>query len=284
MSETSNNSQNAYAYKDEAKDFFRNINIQFLVHEMKSPLNILDTNIMMLLSNKKEYGKLSSQQQRFLERSKRSALKLRNLIQTILEVGSSQNGRVDLNSFRISPCILDILVAALETVEHESCSEKEIAAATMKYLNRNNVFFEISDDISDLSIYQDQRKFMYIISNIVRNALYHRDSSIHVSVEKADEQHICIHISDDGPGIAPEDKSKLFMCYASKSHQVVRLKGHGLGLPSSRILARFLGGDISVDPDYDGGTHFIVRLPITFDTELASEAGYEINDVQSQPN
>ena len=55
-------------------DFFREIDIQFLIHELKDPLAIIETGMRTLINRQDKYGELSALQQGVLKRSLRSTL------------------------------------------------------------------------------------------------------------------------------------------------------------------------------------------------------------------
>jgi signal transduction histidine kinase len=65
-----------------------------------------------------------------------------------------------------------------------------------------------------------------------------------------------IRVSDNGPGIEPEDLSHVFTPFFS------RFGGSGLGLPVARQLLHQHGGSLSVESSPGKGATFIVQLPV----------------------
>jgi len=65
-----------------------------------------------------------------------------------------------------------------------------------------------------------------------------------------------ILIADDGPGIAPEERDKLFMPYYS-----TKKRGSGLGLAIVRRIVAEHGGTVEVGPNEPRGTRFTIELP-----------------------
>jgi len=65
-----------------------------------------------------------------------------------------------------------------------------------------------------------------------------------------------IIVADDGPGIAPEDRDKLFMPYYS-----TKKRGSGLGLAIVRRIIAEHGGTVDVGPNEPRGTRFVIDLP-----------------------
>jgi len=67
-----------------------------------------------------------------------------------------------------------------------------------------------------------------------------------------------IDVIDNGPGVAPADRRKIFSLFESRKG----MRGTGLGLPVSAKIMREHGGDIKVlEPDSGRGTCFRIRLP-----------------------
>jgi two-component system, OmpR family, sensor kinase len=257
------------SYRQEgAQDFFRQLDIQLLIHELKGPLSVIESNNRMLIEWPDRYGRLNEFQARALKRSMRCTAKLKNIIQGILEVGSSQTGCFRLGRFDVVHSTTEILVDVLET---ELCKpigepygpEYDIGQQQYEYLSANGIFLEISPEVKGLVLNQDEAKFRHILANLVRNALQHKKSTVIVQMTlKKPNLEICVN--DDGHGIAPEDQPKLFQCYTQikTAHREVRVKGHGLGLACSRILARRIGGDITIDTLCRSGSRFILQLPL----------------------
>ena len=265
------------ALQDEyAKDFFRTVNIKLLIHELKGPLDVLETNIKML----NDTGTLTPSQQNILKRSMRSAAKLRNIVQSLLEVGSSQAGRIDLQRFDVIQCSTQVLVDALETIVVKDFDIPTTTTDICAFLAANGIHLSVSGEVQGISLVQDKIKFSYILGNLVRNCLRFKKTRIDVkmAIIGADLQ---ISVSDDGPGIDYESLDKLFKHHFKKVAQDTpsNRKGHGLGLASSQILSRYLGGDIAIDPEYSDGARFLLRLPVMLDKQGAQEDGYEVHEV-----
>jgi signal transduction histidine kinase len=91
-----------------------------------------------------------------------------------------------------------------------------------------------------------------ILSNLADNARRHASSRITFTVT-TEEQRVLVRVSDDGPGVADEDRDRIFERFVSLD----RRGGSGLGLPIARGLAQALGGELC----YADG--FVLDLPRT---------------------
>jgi signal transduction histidine kinase len=66
-----------------------------------------------------------------------------------------------------------------------------------------------------------------------------------------------IHIADDGPGVPPEEREKLFLPYYS-----TKGRGSGLGLAIVRRIVAEHGGNIELADNTPHGSRFTIDLPV----------------------
>ncbi|WP_321344248.1 ATP-binding protein [Breoghania sp.] len=76
-----------------------------------------------------------------------------------------------------------------------------------------------------------------------------------------DERHLLVTVSDDGPGIDPQELPTLFLPYRQGASGQRLRSGSGLGLWISRTLAQRLGGRLDVESEYGHGTTFTLEVP-----------------------
>ena len=111
----------------------------------------------------------------------------------------------------------------------------------------------------DLSLMVDQEQMRLVLLNLVLNAgdAVPENGIIEVLAEGAeDSAQVVISLTDNGPGIAPEDLGRIFEPYFTK-----RPGGTGLGLALARRIVEEHGGKIGVQNRPQGGARFEVRLP-----------------------
>ncbi len=97
-----------------------------------------------------------------------------------------------------------------------------------------------------------------IAANLIQNAIAVTPAGrrIDVSLENG-EGHLTLAVADQGPGIPPEIRERLF-----EPGRSTRPGGTGLGLAISHLLARQLGGELSLAHSGSDGAIFQLRLPL----------------------
>ncbi len=110
----------------------------------------------------------------------------------------------------------------------------------------------------------DPAKLEIILTNLLSNAFKYtpEGGDVQLSVNRPDEDHLRIRVSDSGQGMRPEDLKHIFEPF----YQVVRkdrpkAPGTGIGLSLVRELVQVLGGTIHVESELGSGSAFEVRLP-----------------------
>lgn len=257
------------AFDDDSGRFFREIQIEFLIHELKSPISIAETGMRTLLEKRKKYGELSSRQEKTLKRALRNTQKAREMLYDLLEIGRAEAGCFHCAGFQPAKAAYEVLMDALETMAagiFEQCRMCREEKETIQFLSGCGIFLDIAPCLACMEIVQDEIKFRQILGNLIKNALHHRKGRVEVRMKQEDNR-LLTEVSDDGPGIKPEHHQMIFERYAQvkKANECRALKrrGHGLGLAGALILARGLGGDIEVESnDKRKGSTFRLILPI----------------------
>ena len=117
----------------------------------------------------------------------------------------------------------------------------------------------VSEPSRQVPAHGDARGVIQILVNLLGNAVRHspQGGTVAITFDRA-EGFARAHVSDQGPGIDPEDQQRIF-------ERFERAKGTeggtGLGLAIARRLANSMGGDISLESTPGQGSRFTVSLP-----------------------
>ena len=115
----------------------------------------------------------------------------------------------------------------------------------------------LQDDMPPVRL--DAEQIKRVLINLVDNAVEAMQRQGHLVVETA---HDAVHkvarvvVADDGPGILPGDRDKLFLPYYS-----TKGRGSGLGLAIVRRIVAEHGGNVEVSDNSPRGTRFTIELP-----------------------
>ncbi len=112
----------------------------------------------------------------------------------------------------------------------------------------------------------DHNQIQHVILNLFLNAAEAMGNKGTLSVAtKVDDGYVQIRISDTGPGIAPENRNKIF----STTFTTKNLKeGSGMGLPISQYIVANHGGRLEFTSTPRKGTSFFVYLPLEDEDSL----------------
>ena len=109
----------------------------------------------------------------------------------------------------------------------------------------------------------DRRRIELALGAILDNAIKFTQPGGEISLTGVlSERELSLTISDNGPGIAPEERGKIFeKFYQIDPHNTGQIRGFGLGLFYARQFVMDHGGDISLDSTAGKGTTVTIRLP-----------------------
>jgi two-component system sensor kinase FixL len=113
----------------------------------------------------------------------------------------------------------------------------------------------------------DKVQIQQVLLNLLRNAIEAMQASacreITISTTPAADNMLAVQVADTGAGIAPDIASKLFQPFVTTKRQ-----GMGIGLSLSRTIIESHGGEITVEPNPEGGTIFRFTLRRVVPEEL----------------
>ena len=115
----------------------------------------------------------------------------------------------------------------------------------------------------------DEPRLRQVVTNLMSNALTHTPAGTAVAVTLDTDYgggrpgHVRVAVRDRGPGLTPEDRSKVFeRFYRSDPSRTRSAGGTGLGLSIVAALVAAHGGHVSVESEPGKGSTFAVDLPL----------------------
>jgi signal transduction histidine kinase len=225
---------------DRAKDvFYSNIS-----HEFRTPLTLLLAPIEDLL--REEGGRLNEGQRRALLAARRSAMRLRRLVNGLLDLASLEAGRLALTAEPIDLARL--------TREIASTVEPSMASAGLRFV------VECPPLPRPARI--DRNAWETIVLNLLSNARNYTPQGAVTLRLGAVGDRVRLVVSDTGAGIPPAILPHVFdRFYRSAESGARSVEGTGLGLSLVREFARALGGDVGATSTPNEGSIFTVEVP-----------------------
>ena len=128
-------------------------------------------------------------------------------------------------------------------------------------LEEKGIRLDLPDDPPTLRF--DRTRLYQLFANLIGNAVQHMDRErggrVVVQIETAPDGWRII-VEDNGPGIAPEDRQRIFDVFQTASHTSGRDRS-GLGLAIVKKIVETHSGRVWVESGADGGSRFIIWLP-----------------------
>ncbi len=229
-------------------------------HDLRSPLNVLLGHGRLLQDTD-----LDQQERASVDAIVRQGRKILDLVETLLERGKGEQGRLSLE-----PRTLDIAELCKETAQ-----EMEILAAERGVALR-------SETPESLQLLGDEVKLREVLENLIGNAIQHAPEGGQVVVRaqrhrRPDGDVARVMVEDNGSGIEEEQLHLVFDRYRHGPG------GTGLGLAICREFVELHGGEIWAENAEGSGAVFQFTLPMAKDASSRAQASSPVSDAEDAP-
>jgi two-component system OmpR family sensor kinase len=117
-----------------------------------------------------------------------------------------------------------------------------------------------AQSLPEIPFVGDEELLKRMLVNLVQNAVHHTRAGGVVSIDLSNGSAIAIDVTDEGSGIAAEDRERIFDRFVQLDRSR-RGSGSGLGLPIARWIAEAHGGALTLESSSTTGSTFRVVLP-----------------------
>ena len=210
-----------------------------VTHELKTPIAVAKLNLETLLKHQLDEHKQRKLIQASLEETKR----LDFLTNNILVSAQLEGQWYQLNK---------------EELDFSNLLIDRVQEFQQRFPDRI-----IERDIeSGIDIDGDPLLIQILVNNLLENALKYSEKAEAVRVTlHEDEQQVVLTVKDEGPGIPPEEKDKIFGKFYRVGNEATRKKkGTGLGLYLCQKIAKDHNADISMTNNNPKGSIFVVKF------------------------
>jgi signal transduction histidine kinase len=211
-----------------------------VAHDLREPLSLIILGIAILLDDPSKT--LDDDVQERLDLISRAAHRMRNIIRELLLLASVRKAEIEITPLED---MTDIVAEAQQRLDYmiEEHKAEIILPRTWPVALGYGPWIE------------------EVWANYISNAIKYGGQPLRIELG-ADSQEsgmIRFWIHDNGPGLKPEEQSRLFTPFTRLDQ--VRAKGHGLGLSIVQRIVRKLGGQVGVESEVGRGSTFSFTLP-----------------------
>ena len=213
-------------------------------HELRTPLNAIIGFSEVLLE--RMFGELNERQDDYLRDIWSSGKHLLELLNDILDLSKIEAGQMVLNRSEF---------AARESLEYCLSLVRERALKQRILLS-----LEVDPGVGMLDA--DRLRFRQVVLNLLSNAVKFTPDGGRVDVRASiRDQDLVVEVADTGPGVAAEDRQRIFDSFQQGARLPGQAEGTGLGLTLSKRIVELHGGRIWVDSGAGKGSTFGFALP-----------------------
>jgi signal transduction histidine kinase len=216
--------------------------ISTITHELRSPLGFIKGYTTTLLRSDTSWD--ATTQQEFLRIIDTETDHLQDLIENLLDSARLQSNMLEMHLQPVS----------VEGLIHNIMARTSIHHPDMV------THLEIIQPIKMVSA--DPRRLEQVFENLVTNASkYAPNSPLWITIKPGDKTQI-IEFRDEGPGIPPDSREKIFWRFYRDPQTSKETRGSGLGLYICHQIIDAHHGQISVESTVGKGTTFTISLPV----------------------
>jgi len=221
-----------------------------IAHDMRSPLLALQMSVELLAE---QAGSADPENATLASTAKRGAAQVVEMVSQMLDVSRLESGKLELD--REPADLADIAREAIATLR--------------PHAGERTLLLEAGPAVP---IAVDKNLLRRVVVNLLANAIKFTkpDGHIRIGVQLA-EGHPRVAVTDDGPGIAPEQHQRIFEKYGQTATGA-RRGGSGLGLTFCKMVIEAHGGTIGLDSALGRGSTFWFTLPPAASSDPRSPA------------
>jgi signal transduction histidine kinase len=217
--------------------------VHMIVHDLRSPLSAISGYLGLALRAGR--GEISPGILHDIEDALKATSKMTSMVNAVLDASMLEGGRMKL---KIGSCDLGLVV------------EEVVAGLRVIAEDRRLV---IGPRRGNTTATADKEIVARVVQNLVSNALKFTPAGgeIRIGVDP-DEGGVRIWVADDGPGILPEHRDKIFEKFGRvETRGADRVRGMGLGLTFCKLAVEAHGGRIGVGGEAGTGSVFWFIVP-----------------------
>ncbi len=230
-------------------DEFKTALLAAVGHELRTPLAAIKGHASTLLQEDVTWP--LADQRHFLQTISGEADRLAQLVSNLLDLSRQEAGLLLLN--RGPARVQDLVAKTIKRLSHQGIM----------------ISLHIPDDLPLVNV--DSARIEVVLHNLVANALVYGEGEVRITAGRRDDG-VVVSVSDNGPGIAPDELPHVFeRFYRARHGRQQHSGGTGLGLAICKAFIEAHGGVIWAESSVQGTT-ISFSLPLTALIEIGNDA------------
>lgn len=216
-------------------------------HAIRSPLTVTHSYLEILNSDLRDG--LTEEQQSFIGIAFENAVKLRQLIDDLVDLVALETGTAQIE---LAPVLVNETIASVHAEFRPIAEHRGLRSA-----------IDVSKDLPAVTVDQDRLKD--VLRRLLDNAIRFTPKDGSVSLRAIQDQRwVAIEVVDSGVGIPTDRISDSFQAFVQLHRKPGENRQHyGLGLPLCRRMVEAFGGTIELTSIEGQGTTVTVKLPVS---------------------
>jgi K+-sensing histidine kinase KdpD len=224
--------------------------VEMIVHDLKNPLSAITTYSHFLKNRIPKESEAAEAMKDITD----SALSMHRMVLNILDVLQLEERKLEPRRSAVD--LSELIESAVRTFQ----------STTQQ--GENKIEIKAQAYIPTVSL--DRDLMQRVLENLLENSLKYtpKGSPIVVEIGVPSEGEIAINTSDQGPGVPPDKRDRVFGAYTrlDRDENVEVRKSRGLGLAFCKMAVEAHGGRIWIDDNEPHGAVFCIRLPFGIET------------------
>jgi len=227
-----------------------------VTHELRTPLTSIRAFSEMLLDDPRT---ALADRTRFLGIIVSETERLTRLVNQVLDMAKIESGHAEWHNTDVD--MGELVAHAVET--------------TMQLFHDRRATVEVEMPETPVRLMGDHDRLLQVMLNLLSNAakfVPFDSGRVRVRLVR-DADHIRVDVSDNGPGISPDQLGVIFERFRQGGDECSRPQGTGLGLPISRHIVEHFGGRLWVESVAGQGATFSFTLPLEAEESCEGASG-----------
>jgi signal transduction histidine kinase len=223
--------------------------IASIVQELRTPMTSMTGYTDLLLGE--SVGILGAMQRQFLQRVKANIARMAGMLADLVQITAIDTGQI-----KLEPAPIDV---------PEFIKDAVMATSMLFREREQSIRLELAEHLPQL--HTDGERLQQILQHLLSNASLcspnNAEVAVRAQVPVEMPDYMLFSVSDQGGGIAPEDRLRAFHRMYRADHPLIQGVGEtGVGLSIAKALVEAQGGRIWVDSEMGRGSTFTFILPL----------------------